>query len=121
MKTRAAVLTRMGAPAPYAGSRPLEILEVDLAPPGPGEVLLRVRAAGLCHSDLSVIDGNRPRPLPLVLGHEGAGVVEEIGAGVTVQQLVDKVSDCGHVVPFFAAFAALTARARFTAGAASGL
>jgi alcohol dehydrogenase len=91
MKTRAAVLTRMGAPAPYAGSRPLEILEVDLAPPGPGEVLLRVRAAGLCHSDLSVIDGNRPRPLPMVLGHEGAGVVEEIGAGVTDLSVGDHV------------------------------
>ena len=104
MKTRAAVLTRMGAPAPYAGSRPLEILEVDLAPPGPGEVLLRVRAAGLCHSDLSVIDGNRPRPLPLVLGHEGAGVVEEIGAGVTDLSVGDHVvttfvPSCGHCSP----------------------
>jgi len=104
MKTRAAVLTRMGAPAPYAGSRPLEILEVDLAPPGPGEVLLRVRAAGLCHSDLSVIDGNRPRPLPMVLGHEGAGVVEEVGAGVTDLSVGDHVvttfvPSCGHCSP----------------------
>jgi alcohol dehydrogenase len=104
MKTRAAVLTRMGAPAPYAGSRPLEILEVDLAPPGPGEVLLRVRAAGLCHSDLSVIDGNRPRPLPMVLGHEGAGVVEEIGAGVTdlsvgAPVVTTFVPSCGHCSP----------------------
>jgi alcohol dehydrogenase len=104
MKTRAAVLTRMGAPAPYAGSRPLEILEVDLAPPGPGEVLLRVRAAGLCHSDLSVIDGNRPRPLPMVLGHEGAGIVEEIGAGVTDLSVGDHVvttfvPSCGHCSP----------------------
>jgi alcohol dehydrogenase len=104
MKTRAAVLTRMGAPAPYAGSRPLEILEVDLAPPGRDEVLLRVRAAGLCHSDLSVIDGNRPRPLPMVLGHEGAGVVEEIGAGVTDLSVGDHVvttfvPSCGHCNP----------------------
>jgi alcohol dehydrogenase len=104
MKTRAAVLTRMGAPAPYAGSRPLEILEVDVAPPGPGEVLLRVRAAGLCHSDLSVIDGNRPRPLPMVLGHEGAGIVEEIGAGVTDLSVGDHVvttfvPSCGHCSP----------------------
>jgi Zn-dependent alcohol dehydrogenase len=51
--------------------------------PGPGEVLIRVRAAGLCHSDLSVIDGNRPRPLPMALGHEAAGEVVELGAGVT--------------------------------------
>ena len=69
MKTRAAILTRMGAPSPYADSRPLEITEIDLDPPGPGEVLLRMRAAGLCHSDLSVRDvprcANRaPRPTP---------------------------------------------------------
>lgn len=83
MKTRAAILAAVGLPRPYAQSRPLEIAEVELEGPGPGEVLLRMRAAGLCHSDLSVIDGNRPRPLPMVLGHEGAGIVEEIGAGVT--------------------------------------
>ena len=69
MKTRAAILTKVGAPAPYATSRPLEITDVELAPPGPGEVLLRMKAAGLCHSDLSVIDGNRPPPLPLALCH----------------------------------------------------
>jgi alcohol dehydrogenase len=67
-------------------------------------VLLRVRAAGLCHSDLSVIDGNRPRPLPMVLGHEGAGVVEEIGAGVTDLSVGDHVvttfvPSCGHCSP----------------------
>ena len=104
MKTRAALLTRMGAPAPYADSRPLEVVEVDLAPPGPGEVLLRMRAAGLCHSDLSVIDGNRPRPLPMVLGHEGAGVVEELGSGVTDLEVGDHVvttfvPSCGHCGP----------------------
>ena len=104
MKTRAALLTRMGAPAPYADSRPLEVVEVDLAPPGPGEVLLRMRAAGLCHSDLSVIDGNRPRPLPMVLGHEGAGVIEEVGPGVTDLAVGDHVvttfvPSCGHCGP----------------------
>ena len=104
MKTRAAVLTRMGAPAPYAASRPLEVVEVELAPPGPGEVLLRMRAAGLCHSDLSVIDGNRPRPLPMVLGHEGAGIVEEIGPGVTDLVVGDHVvttfvPSCGRCGP----------------------
>lgn len=104
MKTRAAILTRMGAPAPYAESRPLEVVEVDLAPPGPGEVLLRMRAAGLCHSDLSVIDGNRPRPLPMVLGHEGAGVVEGLGPGVADLALGDHVvttfvPSCGHCAP----------------------
>jgi alcohol dehydrogenase len=104
MKMRAALLTRMGAPAPYAESRPLEIVQLELAPPGPGEVLLRIRAAGLCHSDLSVIDGNRPRPLPMVLGHEGAGRVEALGAGVTDLLVGDHVvttfvPSCGHCRP----------------------
>jgi alcohol dehydrogenase len=104
MKMRAALLTRMGVPTPYAESRPLEIVQLDLAPPGPGEVLLRVRAAGLCHSDLSVIDGNRPRPLPMVLGHEGAGRVEALGAGVTDLVVGDHVvttfvPSCGIVDP----------------------
>ena len=75
MKTRAAVLTEMGRPRPYAQTRPLSIEEVDLDPPGPGEVLVRMRAAGLCHSDLSVINGDRPRPMPMIIGHDGAGEV----------------------------------------------
>ena len=54
---RAAVLRVMGADPPYAASRPLGIEELELTPPGPGEIQVRVRAAGLCHSDLSVIDG----------------------------------------------------------------
>ncbi len=97
MKVRAAVLTVMGAPRPYATSRPLMIDEVELDGPGPGEVLVRVRAAGLCHSDLSVIDGNRPRPLPMVLGHECAGIVEELGEGVHDLKVGD------HVVAAFVA------------------
>jgi len=82
MKTRAAVLSEMSLPRPYAQSRPLQIVEVDLDPPGPGEVLVRMRAAGLCHSDLSVIAGDRPRPLPMAIGHEGAGEVLEVGSEV---------------------------------------
>ena len=82
MKIRAAVLERSGLPAPYAESRPLAIRAIELAPPGLGEVMIRIDAAGLCHSDLSVIDGNRPRPLPMALGHEAAGTVIETGAGV---------------------------------------
>jgi alcohol dehydrogenase len=82
MKTRAAVLRETNLPRPYAQSRPLQILEVDLDPPGPREVLVRIRAAGLCHSDLSVINGDRPRPLPMAIGHEGAGEVLEVGSGV---------------------------------------
>ncbi|WP_223972088.1 zinc-dependent alcohol dehydrogenase family protein [Thermus thermophilus] len=82
MKTQAAVLFEMGKPRPYRDSKPLEILEVDLEEPGPGEVLVEVKAAGLCHSDLSAIDGTRPWPLPIVLGHEAAGIVRVVGPGV---------------------------------------
>ncbi len=89
--TRAAVLREMGAAAPYAESRPLEIREVELAPPGAGEVMVRVRAAGLCHSDLSVINGSRPRVMPMVLGHEAAGEVVEVGPGNSKLEVGDHV------------------------------
>ena len=79
MKTRAAVMHEMQKPRPYAKSRPLVIEELDLDPPGEGEVLVRIRAAGLCHSDLSTINGDRPRQMPMVLGHEAAGEVLELG------------------------------------------
>jgi len=82
LKTLAAVLRKIGLPSPYAASQPLSIEEVELDPPGPGEVLIRVRAAGLCHSDLSAINGDRPWPMPIVVGHEAAGEVVETGAGV---------------------------------------
>ncbi|WP_155056590.1 Zn-dependent alcohol dehydrogenase [Streptomyces blattellae] len=57
--------------------------DLEVRDPGPGEVLVSISAAGLCHSDLSVVDGTIPFPVPVVLGHEGAGVVEAVGAGVT--------------------------------------
>jgi alcohol dehydrogenase len=60
----------MGVAAPYASCKPLAIEELELDLPGPGEVLVRIKAAGLCHSDLSVINSDRPRPLPMALGHE---------------------------------------------------
>ena len=82
MKTKAAVLRQMELPHPYAESRPLSIEEVDLDGPGENEVLVQVAGAGLCHSDLSVINGSRPRPVPMVMGHEAAGVVRDIGPGV---------------------------------------
>jgi alcohol dehydrogenase len=91
MKIKAAVLLEVGRPKPYEGSRPLTIEELDLEGPGPGEVLVRVEAAGLCHSDLSVISGDRPRPVPMALGHEAAGVVEELGEGVADLQPGDHV------------------------------
>ncbi len=104
MQIRAAVLRAMGAPPPYAQSRPLVIEAVELAPPGPGEVLVRIGAAGLCHSDLSVINGDRPRSMPMALGHEAAGVVEALGDGVHDLQRGDHVvlvfvPSCGHCAP----------------------
>ena len=104
MKVRAAVLETIGLPAPYAQSRPLQIREVELDPPGPGEVRVRVLAAGLCHSDLSVISGDRPRPVPMVLGHESAGEVLECGPGVTDLAVGDRVAmvfmpSCGGCLP----------------------
>jgi alcohol dehydrogenase len=104
MKIRAAVLSQMGTPGPYAKTRPLTVEELDLAPPGYGEVLVKIAAAGLCHSDLSVINGDRPRPLPMVLGHEAAGVVDKLGDGVTDLAPGDHVilvfvPSCGHCPP----------------------
>lgn len=103
MRTRAAVLREMGRPAPFAESRPLSIEELELDEPGPGEVLVRLGATGLCHSDLSVIEGSRPRPMPMVLGHESAGVVEEVGPGVRYvgsgdHVLLSFVPVCGECV-----------------------
>ncbi|MCC7016430.1 MAG: zinc-dependent alcohol dehydrogenase family protein [Rhodospirillales bacterium] len=104
MKIKAAILEAIGRPAPYAQSRPLSIEDVELDPPGAGEVLVRIHAAGLCHSDLSVINGDRPRPMPMALGHEAAGEVEEVGAGVADLKRGDHVvmvfvPSCGHCLP----------------------
>ena len=104
MTTRAAVLDTIGLPAPYAQSRPLRVREVELAPPGDGELLIRVRAAGLCHSDLSVISGDRPRPVPMVLGHESAADVVECGPNVHDLRPGDRVvlvfmPSCGGCMP----------------------
>ena len=91
MKMKAAVLYEQGLPRPYADSRPLKIEEVDLDAPGEGEVLVKVAGAGLCHSDLSTIDNSRPRTLPTIPGHEGAGVVAEVGRGITDLKAGDHV------------------------------
>jgi alcohol dehydrogenase len=101
---KAAVLQEMGRSRPYIESRPLIIEEVALEPPGPGELLLRIKATGLCHSDLSVINGDRPRPVPMVLGHEAAGEVLECGDGVTDLRPGDQVvlafvPSCGACIP----------------------
>jgi alcohol dehydrogenase len=82
MKMRAAVLYAQGKPRPYTDSNPFVIEEVEIDGPKDDEVLVEIRAAGLCHSDLSTIEGQRPRPLPTVGGHESAGVVKEVGKAV---------------------------------------
>ena len=104
MKVRSAVLEATGASRPYDRTLPLTIAELDLEGPGPGELLVKIEAAGLCHSDLSVIDGNRARPTPMALGHEAAGVVVETGPGVTAVAPGDHVvlvfvPSCGQCVP----------------------
>jgi alcohol dehydrogenase len=98
---QAAVLREPGLPSPFAQSRPLRIETCELEDPGPGEVLVRIRAASLCHSDLSVVDGSRPRVMPMVLGHEAAGEVMATGEGVPDLALGDRVvcifvPNCGH-------------------------
>jgi alcohol dehydrogenase len=104
MQIRTAILNAMGAMHPYADSKPLSIEQIELDPPGPGEILVKVVAAGLCHSDLSVINGDRPRPTPMTLGHEAAGIVAELGAGVDDLKIGDHVvmvfvPSCGHCLP----------------------
>ncbi|GAA2094057.1 alcohol dehydrogenase catalytic domain-containing protein [Streptomyces albiaxialis] len=101
MKTRAVVLREVSTARPYGGTRPVQVEELELGGPREGEVLVRVAAASLCHSDLSVVNGDRVRPLPMALGHEAVGVVEETGAGVARVQPGDHVAlvfvpSCGH-------------------------
>ena len=93
MRFRAAVL--------HATDRPLAIESVELPAPGPGEVLVRNHASGLCHTDLEVMQGHLGYPLPIVLGHEGAGVVEAVGRDVAGLRVGDPVvaswnPHCGH-------------------------
>ena len=91
MKTIAAVLHEMEKPLPYADSQPIVIEELELDGPGQGEVLVEVKGAGLCHSDLSVINGSRPRQMPMVLGHEASGIIREIGRDVRGFKVDDHV------------------------------
>ena len=83
MKVAAAVLHETG--------RPLAVEEVDLAEPRADEVRVRLLASGICHSDLSLADGKWPAPLPMVLGHEGAGVIEAVGPGVSEERVGEHV------------------------------
>ena len=88
MKSRAAIALEAG--------RPLEIVEVDLEGPKAGEVLVEIKATGICHTDEFTLSGADPEGLfPAILGHEGAGIVHEIGAGVT------SVAEGDHVIPLY--------------------
>ena len=82
IRFRGALLRERGLSRPYAESRPLEVVAPTLPDPGPGEVLVKIRAASLCRSDLSVVNGARVWPLPMVIGHEAAGSVDAAGSGV---------------------------------------
>jgi alcohol dehydrogenase-like protein len=82
VKIRGAVLEEIGRPRPYSDNRPIRVCDLELESPHEGEVRVRIDAAGLCHSDLSVVNGNRVRPVPMLLGHEAAGVVDDVGADV---------------------------------------
>ncbi|MFB9931146.1 NDMA-dependent alcohol dehydrogenase [Amycolatopsis halotolerans] len=87
MKTKAAVVYEVG--------KPIEVVELDLEGPGEGEVLIRYTHAGLCHSDVHIAHGDLEARLPMVLGHEGAGIIEDVGPGVT------RVKPGDHVVCSF--------------------
>ncbi len=95
MKVKAAVIFDQGLPRPYEKSQAVKIEQVDLSGPNETEVMVQVAAAGVCHSDLSAVNGNRVRPVPMVLGHEGSGVVVEVGA------LVKDISIGDHVAFIF--------------------
>lgn len=102
MKITAAILNQCGGHVtPYAESAPFILSTLELAPPGAGELLVRIDAAGLCHSDLSVVNGDRPRPMPMVIGHEATGIVEALGSGCDGVAVGDRVvlaflPACGH-------------------------
>src|SRR3989344_2468736 len=88
MKSRAAVAFKAG--------EPLQIVEIDVAPPKKGEVLIKITDTGVCHTDAFTLSGDDPEGLfPVVLGHEGAGIVVEVGEGVT------SVKPGGHVTPLY--------------------
>ena len=117
MKITAAVLDKVGASGPFAQTRPLRLTELDLAEPRPGELLVKINAAGLCHSDLSVVNGDRARPTPMALGHEACATVVSAGDPASAFKAGDRVvlaflpacgecADCGSGRGFLCAPAA---------------
>ena len=126
-----AVLEELGRERPYAASMPITVSQLQLDAPGPDELLVRIEAAGVCHSDLSVVDGSRPRPVPMLLGHEAAGIVEEVGAAASaagfavgdrvVTAFLPRCGDCdgcrtGGVMPCVPGTAANAAGTLFDGG-----
>ena len=92
---------RMKAAILYETNQPLVIEEVTIGHPQAGEVLIKMAASGICHSDVNVVKGDEKQSLPVILGHEAAGYVEEVGAGVTHVKPGDRVAaglwrSCGH-------------------------
>jgi len=102
MKITAAVLASTGHSGPFATSAPLTLSQVDLAAPGADELLVKIEAAGLCHSDLSVINGDRPRPMPMAIGHEAVATVISAGVNAAGQfaagdrVVLSFLPACGH-------------------------
>lgn len=101
MKINSVVLRKMGESKPYQLSQPLKIEQIELGEPGSGEVKVKMIAAGLCHSDLSVISGVRPRPLPMAIGHEASAEIVAVGENVKSLKVGQKVvlifvPSCGH-------------------------
>jgi S-(hydroxymethyl)glutathione dehydrogenase/alcohol dehydrogenase len=99
--TKSKLTLRYKAAVLHRALAPLAIEQVEAAPLGPSDVLVRIGAAGLCHTDLEVIDGSLRYPMPIVLGHEAAGVIEEVGSGVATSRQGESVvlswnPHCGH-------------------------
>jgi len=112
MTIAAAVIRETGRPHPFTESRPLEVEQLTLEGPGRGQVRVRMASAGLCHSDLSAIAGIRKKPVPAVAGHEGAGVVVDVGEDIEDLHVGDHVvmvfvSACGTCEPCVAGRPAL--------------
>ena len=97
-RSRSAVLHNSPVERPYAETLPLSLDMLELDPPGRDEVVVKIAAAGLCHSDLSVINGDRPRQTPMALGHEAAGTIVECGPGVDTLSVGDHVRSEEHNV-----------------------
>lgn len=91
MKITGAVLEEIGRSSPFRKSLPLTVCELELSPPESGEALVRLEAAGLCHSDLSVINGSRVRPTPMLLGHEAVARIQKVGPNVEGFEPGDRV------------------------------